>query len=177
MDTVGTSGWDAWVPTKLSSARSGSSGNNKQQVISYLCVDSGASCDLFPDRSYFIHYKDISDAGHYVVVANGSHIPIHGIGTLRCQIDGHEVLIRKVYHVPLLNSPLFSICTHRRRGAGCSLVADDSGCWLTFASFIMKIDNSDDFLLPIAPSDPTAPLKYIYRPLSGIATCYLETVT
>jgi hypothetical protein len=160
MDTAGTTGSDAWVPTKLSSARSGSSGNNKQQVTSYLCVDSGASHDLFPNRSYFIDYNAISDAGHYVVVANESHIPIHGIGTVRCQIDGHEVLIRKVYHVPLLNSPLFSICTHRRRGAGCSLVADDSGCWLTLPSFIMKIDDSDDFLLPIAPSNPTAPLEY-----------------
>jgi transposase InsO family protein len=82
-----------------------------------------------------------------------------------CQTDGHEVLIRKVYSVPLFNSPLFSIRTHWRRGAGSSIVADDSGCWLTLPSFIMKIDDFDDFLLPIAPSDPTAPLEYS-KPLS-----------
>ncbi len=160
LDTAETQGDDAWIPTKLSSARSGKTGNNKQKVTSYLCVDSGASRDLFPDRRYFVDYKDISDAGHYVVVADDSHVPIHGIGTVRCQLAGHEVLLRKVYHVPLLNSPLFSIRTHRRRGAGCSLIADDTGCWLTFPSFIMPIDDSDDFLLPITPSDPAAPLEY-----------------
>jgi hypothetical protein len=109
-------GSDAWIPTKLSSARSVKSGNNKPPATSYLCVDSGASRDLFPDRRYFVHDKDISDAGHYVVVADDSHIPIQGIGTVRCQLDGHEILLRKVYHVPLPNSPLFSIRTHRRRG-------------------------------------------------------------
>jgi hypothetical protein len=160
MDADIATGLDAWIPAKLSLARSVKSGNNKPPVTSYLCVDSGASRDLFPDWRYLVDYKDISDAGHYVVVADNSHIPIQGIGTVRCQLDGHEILLRKVYHVPLLNSPLFSIRTHPRRGAGCSLITYDSGCWLNFPSFVMPDDDSNDFLLPIAPSDPTTPLEY-----------------
>jgi hypothetical protein len=108
MDADPATGSDAWIPTKISSARSVKRGNNKPSVTSYLCVNSGASRDLFPDRRYFVDYKDISDAGHYVVVADDSHIPIQGIGTVRCQLDGHEILLRKVYHVPLLNALLLN---------------------------------------------------------------------
>jgi hypothetical protein len=149
---------DAWIPDKLLKARSSKTTNDA--VESYICVDSGASRDLFPDRSYFSDYKDISDKGHYVVVADNSRIPIQGIGTVRCSLAGHEVLFRKVYHVPALNAPLFSIRTHRRRGPGCSLVADHTGSWLTFPGFILDVDDTDDFLLPIRPSNPDAPLAY-----------------
>jgi hypothetical protein len=82
LDTAEAQGTDAWIPTKLSSARSAHNGNTKQNVTSNLCVDSGASRDLFPDRRYFINYKDIfKDAGHYVVVADNSRVPISkGLG-------------------------------------------------------------------------------------------------
>jgi hypothetical protein len=66
----------------------------------------------------------------------------------------------KVYHVPELNAPLFSIPTHRRRGPGCSLIANHLGCWLTFPTFILDIHDAKDFLLTITPSDPNVPIEY-----------------
>jgi hypothetical protein len=85
----------AWTPTRLQRARS--SKTSSSPLDSYICVDSGASRDLFPDRSYFTDYTDISDQGHYVVVADDSRIPILGIGTVCCNLSGHEVLLRIVY--------------------------------------------------------------------------------
>jgi hypothetical protein len=57
LDTAKAQGTDAWILTKLSSASSGHTSNTKQNVTSYLCVDSGASRDLIPDRRYFIDYR------------------------------------------------------------------------------------------------------------------------
>jgi hypothetical protein len=92
------------------------------------------------------------------VVDGNSRIPILGIGTVRCNLSGHEVLLRKVYHVPELNAPFFSIWTHRQRGPGSSLIADYLGCWLTFPTFILDTDDAEDFLLPITAA-PTLPLN------------------
>jgi hypothetical protein len=85
-----------WVPVKLTSS-SQHSGKAKQQMPTgtyNLGVDSGASCYFFLLWSYVVDYKDITNAGHYIVVASDTQIPIHGIGTVRCQqMDGHEVLL------------------------------------------------------------------------------------
>jgi hypothetical protein len=151
--------FSAWIPGRLQRALSSKANPSSTVLDPYICIDSGASPDLFPDRSYFTEYTDISHQGHYVIVADDSRIPIHGIGTV------HEVILRKVYHVPELNAPLFSIRTHRRRGPGCFLIADHLGCWLTFPTFILDIGDAEDFLLPIAPSDPSSPVKYA-EPLS-----------
>jgi hypothetical protein len=46
--------------------------------------------------------------GHYVLVTRNSRIPIQGIGTVDCNLSEHEVLLRKVYHDPDLNTPHYS---------------------------------------------------------------------
>jgi hypothetical protein len=102
----------------------------------------------------------ISDKGHHVISRDGLRIPIQGIGTVHCNLSGHEVLLRKVYHVPDLNAQLFSIRIHRRRGPGCFLVADHIVSWLTLPGFIINIDDSENFPLSICPSNSNAPLAY-----------------
>ena len=54
--------------------------------------------------------------------------------------------------------PLLSIRVHCRRGPGCTFLADPSGCYLTFPTFLLSVDDSSDCLLPYAP----APLASIY---------------
>jgi hypothetical protein len=176
----------AWIPGRLHRARSSKANPSSTVLDPYICIDSGASRDLFPDRSYFTDYTDISHQGHYVIVADDSHISIHGIGIGRYQLSGHEVILRKVYHVPKLNAPLFSIWTHCRRGPSCSLIADHLGCWLTF---VLDIHNAEYFLLPIAPSNPrsstlspypfdsTSSLLDASRPTSPSPAAAVESLT
>jgi hypothetical protein len=79
------------------------------------------------------------------------------------------VEFRNVLYVPDLQMPLLSVRTHRRRGAGCSFIADPEGCWLT-------IDDGDDCLLPFsyAPDDSTAEYSQP-RTLSSASRAYLAS--
>jgi hypothetical protein len=86
---------NAWIPHKLLKACSSKA--TSDDVTSCICVDSGASRDLFPYQSNFSKYTNISDKGHHVLIStDGSRIPIQGIGTVDCNLSGHEVLLRKV---------------------------------------------------------------------------------
>ena len=136
-----------WTPDVLARDRKPSS-----ERSSYLCADSGASRDLFVQREWFEDYTDVRAKNKFVVVADDTKVLIHGIGTVRFNLAGHEVLLRKVYHVPGLNGSLLSIRTHRRRGEGCTFLADHTGCFLTFPSFFLPIDDEDDVILPCGPS-------------------------
>ena len=138
---------DIWAPDSIARER-----NHNSTRTTYLCADSGASRDLFVQREWFIEYTDVRARDQYVVVADDTKVLIHGVGTVRFSLAGHEVLLRRVYHVPGLNGSLLSIRTHRRRGAGCTFLADHSGCFLTFPTFILTVDDEDDVVLPCGPS-------------------------
>ena len=103
---------------------------------------------MFIDRELFYHYKDLSHEGREVVVADDTTIPILGLGHVRFNLAGRMVELRNVLHVPDLQMPLLSVRTHRRRGAGCSFLADGTGCWLTFPELCIEINDDDDCLLP-----------------------------
>ena len=135
---------DIWTPVEISKARKA---KNNSHVTAYICADSGASRDLFTQREWFVDYTDILSRNEYVVVADDTRVPIHGIGTVRFRLGGREILLRRVYHVPGLNGSLLSIRTHRQRGPGCSFLADSNGCHLTFPSFFIDIDDTSDVLI------------------------------
>jgi hypothetical protein len=50
---------------------------------------------------------------------------------------------------------LLSVRSHRRRGQGCSFIADESGSFLTFPTFILDIDDSEDCVLPCTAAGRT----------------------
>jgi hypothetical protein len=78
-------------------------------------------------------------------------VPILGIGTVRCTLLGHEVPLCKVYHSPGINAFLLSIQMHQRCGQGCSS--------LTFPTFSISIDDTNNCLVPISPGNPSLPLE------------------
>ena len=65
-------------------------------------------------------------------------------------------------HVPALEIMLLSIRAHRRRGQGCTFVADGSGVHLTFPSFVVSINDALDCTAPISrwPGDKGVQLSY-----------------
>jgi hypothetical protein len=146
---------DIWTTVKIKNARKSRTAVNPY----FLCADSGASRDLFTQREWFVEYEDIQDRNEFVVVADNTRVPIVGVGTVRFNLAGHEVQLRRVYHVPGLNGSLLSIRTHRRRGPGCTFLADQDGCHLTFPTFIIEIDDDEDVLIQCGPSHG-GPLGY-----------------
>ena len=126
-------------------------------VSDKICPDSGASVDMFPDRSCFVTYIPLVNC--FVRVANNHQTPVLGRGTVSIQLGAtHLVRLINCLHVPALDMPLLSIRVHCRRGPGCTFLADPSGCYLTFPTFLLPVDDSSDCLLPYAP----APLASIY---------------
>jgi hypothetical protein len=142
----------------------------------HLCVDSGATKDMFNDKGLFYYYKDISAEGRHVIVADDATIPILGLGHVRFNLAGRTVELRNVLHVPELQMPLLSVRTHRRRGPGCSFLADASGCWLTFPSLCIEIDDTADCLLPFSYSSATDSPEYAQpRTIRSRSRAYLAT--
>ena len=116
--------------------------------IKQLCLDSGASHDLWNNRDDFISYTNITTSGRYVSLADDSKIPIMGVGTIQFRIGSKVIRLNNVYHVPRLDMPLLSMRVHRRRAQGCSFIADHSGCFYTFPEFRIEVDDADDVTVP-----------------------------
>ena len=127
---------------------------------SLLCPDSGATADMFWDRALFVddEYEPVSH--QFVEMGDGRRVPIVGKGTVQFDLGGHSVRLADCYHVPQLDVHLLSIRVHRRRGAGCSFLADGQGMSLTFPSFVVSVDDDADPLIPIRPCSATPTLAY-----------------
>jgi hypothetical protein len=55
---------------------------------------------------------------------------------------------------------LLSTRIHRRRGQGCAFIKDSTGCFLTFSSFIIPIDDTLECLVPCSTAPPTPTFDY-----------------
>ena len=126
-----------------------------------VCPDSGATADMFWDRHLFDDATYVPLVDQYVEMGDGSRVPIVGCGTVNVCLGGHTVRLADCLHVPTLDVHLLSIRVHRRRGAGCSFIADDDGMYLTFPSFVLHVDDTEDALLSAtACPDSTGPPEY-----------------
>jgi hypothetical protein len=92
-----------------------------------------------PQHQVITDYIKLTDC--YVLVANNVKIPCLGRGLVSITLGDRPLLIRNVLHVPDLDMPLLSCCVHRRRNQGSSFVADAKGCFLTFPTFFLKMDD------------------------------------
>jgi hypothetical protein len=125
-----------------------------------LCPDSGATNIMGPHRDMFIDYSDIQSENHYVRLGDESRrILIHGTGTLCLEVAGKRVAYANSLYVPQLLGILLSSRFHRRAAEGCSFLADHSGCFLTFPTFEIEIDDTDDCTIDCLPiQDPSWPM-------------------
>jgi hypothetical protein len=104
-------------------------------------VDSGCTRHMLPYQLAFITYKDAPNS--YVSLADKSKVSCHGCGTVQFTLQDKSIILHDVLHVPKLRSPLLSVwCFHRLHG--CSFLADNSGSFLTFPKFVLKVDDSSD---------------------------------
>ena len=106
-----------------------------------MVIDSGATAMMMPFRQCFISYKPTPRSN--VVLANNQKSPCLGCGDICLKMGGYNVILRDVLHIPSLRCPLFSVCCHHCF-LGCSFIADNTGCYLTFPSFTIEVDNQTD---------------------------------
>jgi hypothetical protein len=109
-----------------------------------VIIDSGCTRHMFPDRDTFLTYKPCSHS--FVILADKSKTACLGIGTITIMLGGKEILLHNVLHVPNLQSSLLSVrCFGRFKG--CSFLSDNSGCFLTFPTFFLPVDDSSDCII------------------------------
>eukprot|EP00956_Cyclotella_meneghiniana_P017367 scaffold28205_cov85-Cyclotella_meneghiniana.AAC.4 len=110
------------------------------------CADSGATKHMFPDYNTFVSsYHKCSNK--FVQLGDSTELPIHGYGTAKFSLNGHVILVRNALHVPDLTDPLYSLRQHRFM-KGCGFFSHyDSGAFLLFPDFTVKVDDRVDCLL------------------------------
>jgi hypothetical protein len=106
-----------------------------------IVIDSGATAMMMPFRQCFINYTPTPRS--YVILANNQRSPCLGCGDICLTMGNYNALLRDVLHIPSLRCPLFSVRCHHRF-VGCSFLADNTGCFLTFPSFTVEVNDQSD---------------------------------
>eukprot|EP00956_Cyclotella_meneghiniana_P012602 scaffold17913_cov36-Cyclotella_meneghiniana.AAC.1 len=132
----------------------------KSQDEATCCADSGATKHMFPDYRTFLSYHKCTNKT--VLLGDSTELPILGYGTAKFSLNGHVILVRNALHVPGLTDPLYSLRQHRFM-KGCGFFSHyDSGAFLLFPDFTIKVDDSVDNLLNFKPigTQPSGPIEY-----------------
>ncbi|CAB9521703.1 Reverse transcriptase (RNA-dependent DNA polymerase) [Seminavis robusta] len=144
------------LPQQYVAGRAHMTASRQQNTLA--CVDSGATGDMTPHLEDFVAYSPLE--GHFIRVANGSPIPILGYGTVQLQIDNKVIKEQNWWHVPDLSTRLLSVRKHRRRGPGCSFMADHDDCILSFPTFTIRIDDSEECNVPCESATQCTNIHY-----------------
>lgn len=114
-------------------------------------MDVSLGLGLFPTTS-------ISQSNNtFIRTADDSPVTVAGKGTMVPPLkNGKSVRLKNCHHEPGLSVSLLSVSAHRRRGNGCSFLADENECGIGFPTFSVDIDDTADCaILCRVPSDPT----------------------
>jgi len=118
--------------------------NSSTPTLFQLIVDSGCTKHMFPYRDLFISFKDTPTS--FVTLADKSRVPCIGIGAVQFSLLGKNIILEDVLCVPNLCCPLLSVQCFRRL-QGCSFLADNTGSYLTFRTFILPVNDSSDCII------------------------------
>jgi hypothetical protein len=144
-----------FTPTSCHDPTSSSSRDTMTVYPRTVCPDSGATSIMAPRRDMFVDYVDLRGKGLVVRLGDEDKtIPITGRGTLCINLQGHYVAYANALHVPNLTVILLSSRVHRRISPGCSFVADNSGCFLTYPNFTIDVDDAKDCTIPCGVVPP-----------------------
>ena len=76
-----------------------------------LCLDSGATSDMFKDRKCFGQdYRSVD--GWFVFMGNGSKVKVAGVGSTQIKVHGKVLALPDSLHIPELEHNLLSLTTH-----------------------------------------------------------------
>lgn len=118
----------------------------------YLIIaDSGAKFHMFKEPEFFL---SIQPASGSVILGDGqTKLDIKGIGTVKCVVDGHVLLIHYVQFVPDLSESIYSLFQHIKLPKHVLYISSfETGLHMLFPSFQTKaIVGKDDIYLNVLP--------------------------
>ena len=126
------------------------SSKNHCKNVRKLVIDSGATCHMRICCEDFEDDYRRSDKA-FVLMGDGSKVPVLGVGTSRLKLDGHVIRLENCLHIPSLDADLFSASCHgRTENPGCSTLIGDGRMLLTFPSFCIEreIPHDNDLSFP-----------------------------
>lgn len=88
-------------------------------------VDSGSSKNMTPNKSILSDYQNANNQGNVIISGKESLTP-GGTGNVYAKIEGKEIDMKNVLHVPGLQANLLSVSKMVKNGN--KIVFDDSGC-------------------------------------------------
>jgi hypothetical protein len=123
-------------------------------------ADTGATNHMVPNKSCFISYKSVSSLS--VCMGNNSYVPVLGRGTSIFTVNGKQILVHNVLHIPGLAVPLYSLCTHFTQWDCGFLGTRELGFLVYFPTFILSIDTAINCHLSFNPLGHSAPLHTLH---------------
>jgi hypothetical protein len=121
----------------------------------YLCypiiADSGANFHMFKHPEFFTTMQPLD--GHVILGDGQTTLPIQGIGTMSCIIDGHSLLLHDGRFVPQLSESIFSLLQHIKQPNHGLHSSFETGLYVSFPGIQTKaIVGKDDIYLNILPA-------------------------
>jgi len=122
-----------------------------------VIADSGAIFHMFKEREFFTH---ITPATGRVLLGDGvTALPILGVGTVCCRVDGYDLTLNNVRYIPELSESIYSLFLHiQDPGQGLKSFYED-GLFISFPSFTTKaiVGNHDIYINMIPASVDVQP--------------------
>jgi hypothetical protein len=126
----------------------------------FVVTDTRATDHMVPNKLCFISYKSVS--GLSLCMGNNSFDLVLGHGTAAFSLNGKQILVRHVLHVPRLAVPLYSLHTQVIQ-CGCGFLSTgESGFLCYFSSFVLTVDIAVNCHLSFEPLGHSALLHTLH---------------
>jgi hypothetical protein len=138
-----------------------------------VIADSGANFHMFNDEAFF---TSILPARGQVILGDGkTSLPIKGVGTVKCYIDGNLLTIPDVCYVSDLSESIYSMFLHIRQPDHGIQSSFDTGLIIQFPSFDTKaLIGQNDVYIDALPIPTKEGLPVSVTPLVSSST--MDTV-
>ena len=124
--------------------------NQNTSTITFV-ADSGASLHMCNNPNVFTTYTEWSKdhAIKHVSLADDSKVPIKGIGSIDCSINGNKYTIKGVLFVSALSSSLYSVKQHCEKKNGQIIHFDHNMVIVAFPNFVQNLQIQDEITMNI----------------------------
>jgi hypothetical protein len=127
-------------------------------TVTQACMEKGTTPHMDPRCQVVNTYIKLINC--HVFVANNVKILCLGRGSVSISLGDRPLLLRNLLHVLHLDIPLLLYRVHRGRGQGCRFLPDTDGCFLTFSTFFLKLDDRHECALLCGMGPPDGPCNH-----------------
>jgi hypothetical protein len=119
-----------------------------------IVADSGANFHMFKDLEFFF---SMEPANGFVTLGDGqTKLPIQGIGTVQCTLEGQDLIIKDFRFVPNLSESINSLLQHIKQPGHGLYSSYETGLHIKFPNFQSQaIVGKDDIYLDAKPCSTT----------------------